>query len=100
MEADTTLPFIPPLTLNSTITYESDDFFKLKGFFTQLTLTQTPTFEVLNLSLGFDVSPKASLQFSANNLFNEEYIPVMSLLRELDIPQPGRDFSVRFSVKF
>jgi len=62
--------------------------------------TETPVFDVLSLSMGFDVFSKVNLQFSVNHLLNEEYVPVMSLLRELDIPQSGRDFSVRFSLKF
>ena len=65
-----------------------------------MSYTETLAFEVLSLNMGFDVFSKAKQQFSVNNLLNEEYVPVMSLLRELDIHQPGRDFSVRFSLKF
>ena len=39
-------------------------------------------------------------QLSGNNLLNEEYDPVMSLLWELNIPQPGRDLSVKISFDF
>ena len=65
-----------------------------------MSYTETPAFDVLSLSMGYDVFSIVNLQFSVNNLLNEEYVPVMSLLRELDKPQPGRDFSVRFSLKF
>jgi iron complex outermembrane receptor protein len=98
--ADTALPFIPPLTLNSSLTYEKKQVLGLNDFFTMLSYTHTSSFEVLSLSLGFAVGSAGNIQFSANNLMNEEYIPVMSLLRELDIPQAGRDFSVSFSVNF
>lgn len=100
LENDTTLPFIPPITFKSSFAYDTEEFLVFKDFYAGLSYTQTPAFEVLSLSMGFDVFSKATLQFSANNLLNEEYVPVMSLLRELDIPQPGRDFSVRFSLKF
>ena len=65
-----------------------------------MSYTQNPAFEVLSLSMRFDVFCKPILKFSANNLLNDEYVPVMSLLREFDIPQLGRDFSERFSQKF
>lgn len=98
--ADTTLPFIPPLTLNISLTYEQKEVLGLNDFFTTLSYTHTSSFEVFSLSLGFAVGSTGNIQFSANNLMNEEFIPVMSLLRELNFPQAGRDFSVSFSVNF
>tara|TARA_B100000427_G_scaffold282093_1_gene253623 strand:+ start:719 stop:1021 length:303 start_codon:yes stop_codon:yes gene_type:complete len=100
LDADTTLPFIPPFTLNASVLYEIDEVLGLNDFYTNLTYTQTSSFEVLSLSVGFRVGSAGNIQFSANNLLNEDYIPVVSLLRDLGIPQAGRDFSVKFSVDF
>ena len=61
---------------------------------------QTPAFNVLSISLGFAINESVNVQFSGNNLLNEEYVPVMSLLRELDIPQQGRDLSARITYNF
>ncbi len=100
LDADTTLPFIPPLTLDVSLNYENDEFLGFNDFYTNLTYAQTSSFEVLSLSVGFRVGITGNIQFSLSNLLNEEYIPVVSLLRELDIPQAGRDFSVKYSVNF
>ena len=98
--ADESLPFIPPITLGSSLDYERDELGKFSDFYAIASYTKTPGFQVFNLSTGLSLNEMVDLQLSASNLFNEEYIPVMSLLRELNIPQPGRDVSVKLSFNF
>ena len=50
---------------------------------------------MFNLSTGLSLNEREDLQFIESNLFNEEYAPIMSLLMELNVPQPGRDISVK-----
>ncbi len=94
------LPFIPPITFRSSLLYEADEVWKAKDFFSSVSYMQTPAFNVLSISLGFAINESVNVQFSGNNLLNEEYVPVMSLLRELDIPQQGRDLSARITYNF
>jgi len=94
------LPFIPPITFRSSLLYEADELWKAKDFFSSVSYMQTPAFNVLSISLGFAINESVNVQFSGNNLLNEEYVPVMSLLRELDIPQQGRDLSARITYNF
>ena len=98
--ANESLPFIPPITLGSSLDYERDELGKFSDFYAIASYTKTPGFQVFNLSTGLSLNEMVDLQLSASNLFNEEYVPVMSLLRELNIPQPGRDISVKLSFNF
>ena len=82
--SETTLPFIPPFNIRTSLTYDKNDLFVSVGHM------YTRNFDVLSVSLGYTFKDRWNVQLSGSNLLNEEYVPVMSLLRELNIPQPGR----------
>ena len=92
--SQTTLPFIPPFNIRTSLTYDKNDLFVSVGHM------YTRNFDVLSVSLGYTFKDRWNVQLSGSNLLNEEYVPVMSLLRELNIPQPGRDLSVKISFDF
>ena len=53
---------------------------KVQGFLCIASYTKTPRFQVFNLSTGLSLNERLS-SIECEYLFNEEYVPVMSLLR-------------------
>jgi iron complex outermembrane receptor protein len=91
--SDESLPFMPPLTWSSELTYE-------KGAFATVSYDKTPQFQLVHLSAGLPLTDRIDCLVSVRNLLNTEYIPVLSLLRELQIPESGRNISVKLSLNF
>lgn len=91
---DQTLPLMPPFTINASTEYSTDDLY------VSANLEHTTAFTLLHLSSEYKVGDKMSLGVSVHNAFNTEYIPVLSLLRNLEIAEPGRNISARISYVF
>ena len=92
--ANQTLPLIPPFTINAIGEYSSE------GMFLSANIEYTQAFTLLHLSSEYELSDKIKLGVSVHNAFNEEYIPVLSLLGNLNIPEPGRNISARIAYIF
>ena len=91
LNTNQTLPLIPPFTVNAIGEYSSD------GMFLSANIEYTQAFTLLHLSSEYEISDKIKLGVSVHNAFNEEYIPVLSLLDNLNIPEPGRNISARIA---
>jgi iron complex outermembrane receptor protein len=88
------LPLIPPFTINAVSEYSTEDLF------VSANLEYTQAFTLLHLSSEYKMSEKFKVGLSVHNAFNTEYIPVLSLLGNLNIPEPGRNFSARLAYIF
>ncbi|BAX79581.1 TonB-dependent receptor [Labilibaculum antarcticum] len=110
------LPFIPQHKLNTSVrlfakgnqTFTSP-FISLswKHAFKQNHPSQfkseTSAYDLIAIQTGTDfqlAKYQTSLVLSANNLFNETYIDHLSSLKPLNYYNPGRNVSIKFSVKF
>ena len=60
----------------------------------------TSSYNVVNMALSFIPRKKVSLVIGVNNLFNQEYVPHLSRIRDVagGVPNPGRSFHI--SVKY
>lgn len=91
---DEALPLIPPFTLNATAEYNAEDLFLA------LSAEHTSAFTLLHLTSEYNLSEKIKMGLSIHNALNTEYIPVLSLLGNLNIPEPGRNVSLRINYVF
>jgi len=65
------------------------------------TIGEAYTLFDLGLGSNFEVNKaKINFYFNINNLFNKNYINHLSVLKEDDIANQGRNFMIGFDVKF
>ncbi|MBF24906.1 MAG: hypothetical protein CMP49_00075 [Flavobacteriales bacterium] len=59
-------------------------------------------YNIVNVELMFNPFNKTSLLIGVNNLFNEEYVPHLSRIRDVagGVPQPGRSFNISLKYEF
>ncbi|MDM8158954.1 TonB-dependent receptor [Labilibaculum sp. K2S] len=65
--------------------------------------SETSAYDLIAIQAGSDfqlAKYQTSLVLSVNNLFNETYIDHLSSLKPLNFYNPGRDISLKFSLKF
>ncbi len=63
----------------------------------------TPGANLFNLSASFDLSSfseGASLTLSVDNIFNTKYLNHLSYYRQVEIPEPGRNFQLSLKIPF
>ena len=62
----------------------------------------TEGYNVINLKLGFKLSKKLNAVIGTDNLFNKEYSPHTSRIRNVagGIPNPGRSFNINIKYDF
>lgn len=108
---DGNLPLIPPLNLHSEVIYERPAFKSLTDVYINVSSdlvasansvsvgeSVSPSYGVANFSFGATVAHHVTIGVAANNLFNKEYIPHLSLIKNLGIPQAGRSMSLRIAI--
>lgn len=115
LEQDRPLPEIPPLELNYEIGANLMDgrmqpsvhirhAFKQERIAENFSETNTPSFTVINLSVGFNILKNWDIRIAANNLLDEAYyehlnrIPPGPMGRP--IYEPGRSFDISTSYRF
>ena len=111
--SDDNLPWMPPLNFHSELNWEknslkglSDVFASISADFTASAAhvsageTSSSAYHVVNVVVGAKVASHVSVSVAASNLFNKTYIPHLSLLRDLGIPEAGRNISARLSFSF
>ena len=94
------LPFIPPATLRSTVGWANGDAGRLSGLFANAVWNHNRDASLLHLAAGGKISESIAVNLSVQNLLNAEFIPSMSLLRTLGIPEPGRNVRVQLAWTF
>jgi len=107
------LPFIPQNRLNNTIKvdFKSENKLNLKSlsaqyiyFFDQNSVapyeTTSSSYQLINFSCNGSISSKNNIEYSIgiNNLLNINYIDHLSRLKTYEIPNPGRNVYVKFSL--
>jgi len=55
---------------------------------------------LLHCSIGGAIAGQLQITISVKNLLNAEYMPTLSMLRNLDIPEPGRNVRVQMAWTF
>ena len=94
------LPFIPPATLRSTVGWANGEAGRLSGLFANAVWNHSRDASLLHLAAGGKINESIALNLSVQNLLNAEFIPTMSLLRTLGIPEPGRNVRVQLAWTF
>ncbi len=110
------LPFIPPLSVLSKITYMfnntgvvNNSRFCIEGIwagaqnFTVPNELDTPGYLSLNASVCTDIrigNQQANLSFRIRNILDNRYYNHISFYRRMRIPEPGRDFQILVTVPF
>ena len=108
------LPFIPQNRLNNTIKvdFENDNKLNLNSFSAQYIYlfeqnsvapyeTPSSAYQLINLSCTGSFSAKHQIDYSfgVNNLLNMRYIDHLSRLKTYEIPNPGRNIYIKFSLR-
>ena len=108
------LPFIPPTNLRSTITLQPNSQSGIgsgigSGFFASISSSlvaettidnfYSPAYSVFDFATGSEISDRLVWGLTCSNIFNTQYIPHLSLSRELGIANPGRNLGLRLSFK-
>lgn len=112
-ETNNPLPMIPPLKLHGEISAEQAEWNGLSNVYLSLESEYafgqekvaseeevSEAYHLLHLSAGASVSKQLSFGLSVNNLLNTEYIPHLSLLKEVHMYEPGRNIIAKISYSF
>ena len=94
------LPLIPPATFRSTVGWANGRAGRLNGLFANVVWSHNRDASLLHLAAGGELSDVLAVNLSVQNLLNTEFIPTMSMLRELNIAEPGRNVRVQLVWKF
>ena len=96
------LPFIPPTNLRTTISWKCESGFHASA--SSLLVDRASTLEfsssgysVFDFTAGSVISERLTWGVACSNIFNTNYVPHLSLSRELGIAMPGRNISFRLS---
>lgn len=94
------LPLIPPATCRSTVGWANGSAGRLNGLFANVVWNHNRDASLMHLAAGGELSDALAVNLSVQNLLNAEFIPTMSMLRELNIAEPGRNVRVQLVWKF
>lgn len=94
------LPLIPPATVRSTVGWANGSAGKLNGLFANAIWNHNRDASLLHLAAGGELSDALAVNLSVQNVLNAEFIPTMSMLRELNIAEPGRNVRAQLVWKF
>jgi iron complex outermembrane receptor protein len=109
------LPLIPPARINNLIKFDLNlpGKFQVEGIVVQHQYifeqdrvtdfeTKTPGYHLLNLSANMKLSQKIPLYISlgARNILNVAYFNHLGSLKQIGIPNPGRNFFIKLNYKF
>ena len=107
------LPFIPQNRINNTIKvdFKSGNKLNLNSISTQYIYffdqnsvapyeTTSSAYQLINIGCNGSISSKNTIEYSfgINNLFNIQYIDHLSRLKTYEIPNPGRNIYIKFSL--
>ena len=94
------LPLIPPATFRSTLGWAGGSKGQLHGLFANVVWNHNRDASLLHVAAGGELSDALALNVSVQNVLNTEFIPTMSMLRELHIAEPGRNVRVQLAWTF
>ena len=94
------LPLIPPATFRNTVGWANGARGELQGLFANIIWNHNRDASLVHVAAGGSIADVLDVTVSVQNLLNAEFIPTMSLLRELNIAEPGRNVRVQLAWKF
>lgn len=94
------LPMIPPATTRVVLGWRDGSMGRLDGLFGQAVWNHSRDASLLHLAAGTRLGSALNVNVTVQNLWNAEYIPTLSLLRNLGIPEPGRNIRVQLEWVF
>ena len=97
---DVLLPLIPPATMRTVLGWKEGQWGPLHGTFAQAVWNHNRDASLLHLAAGGKLNEVLSLSVSVQNLLNTEFIPTLSMLRNLGIPEPGRNVRIQLAWTF
>ncbi|MDA1335412.1 MAG: TonB-dependent receptor [Bacteroidetes bacterium] len=95
-----TLPLIPPTTLRTSVGWIFENAGQFENVFARAILNENRDATLVHFAAGATWNGSISVNFSIQNLFNQTFTPTLSMLRELGIPEPGRNARVQVGWKF
>ena len=94
------LPLMPPATTRLVMGWRDGSWGGLDGIFGQAVWNHDRDASLLHLAAGARLGSAFNVNVTVQNLLNAEYIPTLSLLRNLGIPEPGRNIRVQLEWVF
>jgi len=94
------LPLIPPATLRTSIGWVIGNKGRFNDVFARAILNENRDATLVHITAGATLNGSISVNCSIQNLFNQTFTPTLSMLRELGIPEPGRNMRVQIGWKF
>ena len=88
------LPLIPPMSTRATVGY------RLGSWRTSAVFQHSMDANLVHCAFGGTIADQLELTVSVQNLLNMEYMPTLSLLRNLGISEPGRNVRVQMAWTF
>ena len=97
---DVLLPLIPPATMRTVLGWKEWQWGALHGIFAQAVWNHNRDASLVHLAAGATLNEVLSLNVSVQNLLDTEFIPTLSMLQNLGIPEPGRNVRLQLSWVF
>ena len=97
------LPLIPPMTYRGTLGWRNGKVQSgmwLKNFRANAVLEHSSDATLIHGVLGATLANQLELNLSVHNVLNVEYIPTLSMLRNLGIAEPGRNVRIQLAWTF
>jgi iron complex outermembrane receptor protein len=94
------LPLIPPFTVRVESGWSGGEWARFDEIFAHVVVNYSRDATLLHWSCGARVSENVQCILSVQNLLNAEYYPTLSMLRNLYIPESGRNIRLRLEWKF
>ena len=94
------LPLTPPLSIRGEGGWKDGTWGRLSDVFAHVVVNHSRDATLLHWSSGARISEHLKCVLTVQNALNTTYIPTLSMLRNLSIPEPGRNVRVRFEWMF
>ncbi len=95
VHASKTFEQMPPTRWRTELGWSRAKWGRMEQLYGRISVDCLADYSVVQLSLGARFSERLTLGIGAHNLLNTTYIPVLSLLKNLGIAEPGRNISLR-----
>ena len=94
------LPLTPPFTVRAESGWSGGEWAGFDEIFAQVVVNHSRDATLLHWTSGARISENMHCVLSIQNLLNEQYYPTLSMLRNLNIPESGRNIRLRLEWRF
>lgn len=94
------LPLIPPFTVRVESGWSGGEWARFDEIFAHVVVNYSRDATLLHWSSGARVSENIQCVLTIQNLLNAEFYPTLSMLRNLPIPEAGRNIRLRLEWRF